>query len=723
MNYLKLLLTIFFISSVQAQDSESFQRLNTDTAALKSDSARGAKERERITAVTFRQLGRPSASKIPITFGQVFKLGDIPRGYLVSAIGPSRDVLPTQVDVKARHADGSLRHAVISIVVPRWEGNAVAELIKSAEPSVMASVPIPNDIDAEVNVNIEGERYSLSILAAIKSSRAKPWLSGAVVTEWPFAEALKDSTGRSHPHLTVRGNVRKYRTGDLRLDVAVENGWAYAPKPRDYTYDVSIKLGGKTAYEKLNLTHYHLSRWRKVVWMGNDLKIMVGQDSRYLVESRAVPSYDLKVRLGPELLDAYAKQLASPQYEPMGQGGVTMAMPTTGGRAEIGPLPAWAAAHVISQQPVTWNMTLAMGNLAGSWPIHYRDQKTDLPVTLDDYPYMTLLGRESNAFNATTGRSELFPSCEGRCSSPYSPDSSHQPSFAFLPYLLTGDYFYLEELQFWANWNLLETTPQYRDLAAGLLKSGQVRGQAWGMRTLAQAAYITPDSHTLKRYFVERLLNNLAWYNKTFPLNAAVNKLGVMTGGYAFSYFDGAGIAPWQDDFFTWAIGYAWALGFPEALPLLTWKAKFPIGRMIDPNYCWIFAAEYQLRIRASNSSERFFDGFGTIYQNGAGARVNSKGVRLGDVPCGGREMADWLTTSLNDAKPGSGRALPGEMVGYATSEEGYPAILQGALAVAVDADAPGAADAWRKFMSRPVLPEYGKGPQFAIVPLRYQAR
>ncbi len=719
MSLFKCVLLVFFVSTACAQEPESTQKIVADSTAAKP----AVKDSQRITTVTLRNLGRANASKVPVTFGQVFKLGDIPRGYSVSAVGASRDVLPTQVDVKARHTDGSLRHAVISIVVPRWDGSAAVDLIKSAEAPSTQSAAILDDIDAEVTIDIEGEPYSLPVMKVINSSRAQPWLFGAVVTEWPFAAALKDSAGRSHPHLTVRGNVRKYRTGDLRLDIAVENGWAYASKPRDYRYDVSIKLAGKTAYKKINLTHYHLSRWRKVVWSGNDAKIMVGQDPRYLVESRAVPSYDMRVQLAPELLDNYAKQLALPQFEPMGQGGVTMSMPMTGGRAEIGPLPAWAAAHVISQQPVTWNMTLAMGNLAGSWPIHYRDQKTDLPVTLDDYPFMTLLGHESNAFNATTGRSELFPSCDGRCKSPFSPDSSHQPSFAFLPYLLTGDYFYLEELLFWANWNLLETTPQYRDLAAGLLKSSQVRSQAWGLRTLAQAAYIAPDSHPLKRYFVERLRNNLAWYNKTFPQNAAANKLGVMSAGYAFSYFDGTGIAPWQDDFFTWAVGYAWALGFPDALPLLTWKAKFPVGRMIDPDYCWIFAAEYQLRVRVSNTSERLFDSFGTIYENGAGARVNSKGVRLGDVPCGGREMADWLTTSWNDIKPGSGRAVPGEMIGYATSEEGFPANLQPALAVAVDADAPGATEAWRKFISRPVLPEYGKGPQFSIVPLRSQVR
>ena len=34
-------------------------------------------------------------------------------------------------------------------------------------------------------------------------------------------------------------------------------------------------------------------------------------------------------------------------------------------------------------------------------------------------------------------------------------------------------------------------------------------GQAWSLRTLGHAAYITPDAHPLKGYFVKQLDNNL----------------------------------------------------------------------------------------------------------------------------------------------------------------------------------------------------------------------
>lgn len=60
-----------------------------------------------------------------------------------------------------------------------------------------------------------------------------------------------------------------------------------------------------------------------------------------------------------------------------------------------------------------------------------------------------------------------------------------------------------------------------------------------------------------------------------------------------------------------------------------------------------------------------------------------------------------------------------GEMTGYASSATGYPSNMQPALAKAVDAGAPGAAEAWALFASRAVQPtaEYAKEPQFAIVP------
>ena len=120
---------------------------------------------------------------------------------------------------------------------------------------------------------------------------------------------------------------------------------------------------------------------------------------------------------------------------------------------------------------------------------------------------------------------------------------------------------------------------------------------------MGQAAYITPDQDPLKSHFNSILNHNLDWYNANYTNNASANNLGIITNGYAVVYDNGVGVGPWQDDFFTSAVGYMADLGFDKAKQLLTWKAKFPIGRMTGAGYCWIDGSIYALKVRDSVSS------------------------------------------------------------------------------------------------------------------------
>ncbi|MDT1858227.1 hypothetical protein FPK33_27610, partial [Acinetobacter baumannii] len=76
---------------------------------------------------------------------------------------------------------------------------------------------------------------------------------------------------------------------------------------------------------------------------------------------------------------------------------------------------------------------------------------TGQPVSLIDFPYMTIAGRSTDTKNPATGKYEAFPECASAtaCKSAYTHDIPHQPAFVYLPYLVTGDHYYLEELQFW----------------------------------------------------------------------------------------------------------------------------------------------------------------------------------------------------------------------------------------------------------------------------------
>jgi hypothetical protein len=224
-----------------------------------------------------------------------------------------------------------------------------------------------------------------------------------------------------------------------------------------------------------------------------------------------------------------------------------------------------------------------------------------------------------------------------------------------------------------------------------------VRGQAWSLRTLAEAAYITPDSDRLKSHFVQILDSNLSWYNDTYTNNAAANKLGIIVNGYAIVYNDGKGMAPWQDDFFTAAVSHAAELGFEKAKPLLQWKAKFVIDRMSAPGMCWIEGSIYALNVRDSATSP-YYATMGEAY-------AATKGPDFMKLGCNTTQMLASFPVKLN------------EMTGYSNATAGYPSNMQPALAAAADAMGEAGKAAWALFMSRSVKPDYRTAPEWAIVP------
>ena len=446
---------------------------------------------------------------VPVTFGQVFRQGDVPKGATFAGrIGA--DSVPLQVDAKATYSDGSLRHAVLTAVMPsladnRKQARARVDCCGCSRDSPLLRRSSGQDLRCSPRARDRGTTYRASAADLLRKDATHTWLSGPLATEWEVAAPLA-SASAAHPHLDARFSIRAYQGLDLvRVEIAVENDWAFEPSPQGYTYDATITVKGASAYAKPGLVHYPHARWRKVVWVGTEPKVIVRHDPAYLVATGVVPNYDPALKIAESALAAFAKDWTGAKTEPMGSGLMDPSMPDTGGRPDIGILPGWAAAYAISMDPRAKTVTLGSGDAAGSFGIHYRDKTTDRPISLDDYPDLTILGNPSDTKHP-------FPACAAQCMTPMENDSAHQPSMAFLPYVVTGDFFYLEELQFWADYNMLQANPAYREEKKGLLKWDQIRGQAWSMRTLGQVAFITPDAHPLKSYFVEKLANNVAYY-------------------------------------------------------------------------------------------------------------------------------------------------------------------------------------------------------------------
>lgn len=656
-----------------------------------------------ITTVQLSNATGTTQTNAAATFGQTFAEGHLPNGETVFGRSASGASVPLQVDVKARHADGSVRHAIITAQLPSSAAGQVdtISLVKGAAQAASAPATpatlLNSGFTAAFTATLGGVQYTASADELLKSGKYTTWLSGSLVNEWIVQAPLKNASGVEHPHLMAQFAIRSYAgSNSARVDVTVENGWAFQASPQNFTYDAQVLVGGQPVFTQAALPHYHHARWRKVFWWGKAQSLKVRHDTRYLIASKALPNLNQALTIKETTIALWASKWNNSKKGPMDPGVAMAYMPTTGGRADIGLLPGWSALYLLSMDQRLKDVSLGQADLAGSWSSHYRDKITGRPITLASYPYLSRTYAGA-AINPATKKGEYFPDCpQTVCATPLRADTAHQPAFSYLPYLVTGDYYHLEELQFWANYNSWAIQPAYREYGKGVVRGDQVRGQAWSLRSIAQAAYISPDNDPQKANFMAIANHNIDWYNNTYTYNATANKLGVITNGYSFEYLDGTAIAPWQDDFFTMIVGHMVELGFKTAQPLLAWKSKFAIDRVVGTGFCAVQAPAYNLKLRDSRSSATYTT-IGQVYQASASAT-------LLPLACGSSAMA----TSL--------RLRTGEWVGNSASPQGQQGLMQGAMAYAAGTGSNGAA-AWTKFITRTYQPDYSAEPQFAVMP------
>jgi len=681
-----------------------------------------------ITSIIIESTDTNSSQfNVPVTFGQVFRKGDVSSNSTLTGRLINGSTIPLQVDKKATYDDGSLRHAIITTILPSLEANEnkTLELVASeysfTNSPVNFSETLTSSDDTKIKVVLDDQTYSISAKELLTSDSSKLWLDGPLVKEWHVMSPLKLNNGSEHPHLTAYFNIRYYKQSNtLRSRVTLENNWALQSNPKNLHYSVEISDGSKKLFQQSDVKHFHHARWTKVFW-NKPFKIQVKHNKDYLIQTKAIPNYDSNITVRDsdlqKMLDKWDSSISPRSNLPingiMGTGFIEENFPKTGGRPDIGPLPRWAVRYLLSNDQRAKKVTLGTGEQAGSFPIHLRDKATGLPISLKTYPSL------STHPNIIKNGEGTLAQCTDDCEVPYKPDTAHQPSVAFVPYLMTGDHYFLEELIFWTMWNPLYTAPKNHGFSQGLLNFQQVRGQAWSMRTLTQAALFTPDNYPLKSELNDMLQANLTWYTEKYTNNPDANTLGWV---YPISSRDAEPvITPFMDDFFTWSMGYISSMGVNSSNNFLHWKAKFAVNRIIDNGYCWVFASPYRLQIADSKITGWETDKnteYTTLNQAylptvklalswlkhdkstidaTANATVNSA--------CGSLEMAENI------------HLREGEMVGWAGSAIGFNTALQTALAAAADAGVDNAQLAWDIFMARKIQPNFKTDPQFGIIP------
>lgn len=512
-----------------------------------------------------------------VTFGQVFIPGQLPRGASIHARSRGRG-LPVQLDVKATNPDGSARMGVVTLVAP-WPAEVM--LVRGA-PEIGPAVDLTSlagRYELSVDMVVHGEAGDVPFHAdagallsrALASGKVSYWLRGPLATEARVETPVMSS-------MRLVFDIRAYADGSTFTDVQFNNDIALQPVGGKLVYDVSIRSGGQQVFQQARVQHFQYQTWHKEIWSTGAPAVNVVHDVAAMARAGAIHNYDLSTGVSARLIAEARQQMAAPGFfDVLGNAGVTKYMGMTGGRADIGPVTMWNTLWLMTQHPDAARFALAQSDAAGSVPWHFFDAPAGTYLSVDKHPNFWADGR-----GRTSSQTSGFPAGQDvdNKGSGWSPDGSHQPELNYVPYLMTGSRYRLDQLLAQGAASISAMWPVPRRDAEGLVAqpANQVRGQAWDLRQIVEAAYIAPDNDPLKFYFRRMLSNNMAALMEQTRTAAQGEAHGWIKGTYGNGH---SGMAPWQQDFLASTIVLAAEQGTPGAAEVLTWQTNFLAGRFL----------------------------------------------------------------------------------------------------------------------------------------------
>lgn len=624
-------------------------------------------------AVTEVQLTSPtSQTSAPFTFGLGFKKGDL-------TDNPTLNINNSQVIVKRRWNDGSVKHAIASGEVALSANTPFTIIVSnSISASGGSNLSAANIQAANPQASVSLGSYGTVNLSNLLSSPVRTWITGPEMVEAHY----HGSVG-SDLNLSVWFYVRLYKNGNVWIRTSVENGYLDL-SPANKTYSASVTIGGKTTYSNSSITHYAHTRWTSEGWTGTDPQITPKHDTKYLKDSHLVPNY---MDLAPS---TNALNQLYQNYAPNQHGNWTTRMGETGYQEQIGILPRWDALYITSgADPRAYKSVLANAKALNSYGIIWPDSNSRLPVRPSDRATWSYYGNNQGGGD---------PKPNGN---PLNWEYSHHGSGGYLAYLITGDYYYLATMEYNASACYLYGNTNWGSGTSRIFYS-QTRGSGWCTRTAGQLVGIGPSTDLIVSDYSTLLAKQASHWNAIVQ-----NLLGINSQlGYIYEYninnYGSTGVvAPWQDHFFIQSYGHVRDL---EPLSSMsTWNTitdylyRAPVG-ILGPgganSYCFTEASKYTFKVSDINSNNptNWYTSWGTVGLN-----------NYGTIKCG------------NTLNGGSGGAP-------SSASTGYWGNLIPAIAYAVDHGAPGASTAWARLTnatnwSTVLGSGFNDTPQWGIVP------
>jgi hypothetical protein len=384
-------------------------------------------------------------------------------------------------------------------------------------------------------------------------------------------------------------------------EYVMQNGWTTAIQDQRYQVTLLKDASNSTTVRSGTITHYARTEWVYRDWSGTPTTLefpvssqiysskisppnfSIDLNKQYIIYSKMVPQHD--PRLTVDLSFTYRNDILEYQSNMTGSepfycqknsssecGNFLTVFSATGGRGDIGLNPRWYVRYLYTFDPRMYWITVGDADMAGTVPYHLWEGATGksydsahkvdafgLPLSINARPTVTEYNSGTwdtpgaaaadkftfvDAFPAAFGAGYSLSDAYNWVPEYSQSDPQHNPAFHYIPYLTTGDYFYLEDGLAYVSQYVARTGAGQRHSDWGI-STGGTRGYAWAQRGMFQMALMAPDGSPEKAYFAQKADYNLALFEAMY---------GIVNGSFTKTCDPDAFNAATETDPYCWSL-------------------------------------------------------------------------------------------------------------------------------------------------------------------------
>jgi hypothetical protein len=459
----------------------------------------------------------------------------------------------------------AMRQEMRAALAPEPEAPPVsAPIVVEPEPPAPVVVTPTPDIGSN-QVEITGANGAIWTLDLSVVPSEGPW-PGAYGDQWrATAEVPAVYVGSTSLRVVVdwgtAANGVPWADVWLRNDITMREGGGPA------SYSVRVVLDGQEALRQDVPRHQQYRAWGRLVSAGPMPEVEL--PTREALAKAGVANYAGPVNA--DVLDRYVAAMATWGDDIWSPRGVALDMFGTGGRDDIGPVTAPQAIALMTRDARMRAYVVGQAEAAGTIPWHFWDAEASTWISVQRYPRLWADWR-----GKAPGDTALLQPQPGDTG--WQLDIAHQPGLSFVAWLMTGRRAFRDNHAAQAAWTILAQQPETRgDSDMLVVNGGQVRGSAWALRQIDEAAWASPEGSAEKAYFTAVAEANWSWIVDNIPI--WTQQQGEAHGWLPGEYGTEGALPPWQQDYFASTAIAAARRGNADAVTYLRWASNFLVGR------------------------------------------------------------------------------------------------------------------------------------------------